>query len=185
MSKWTWDEQSLRRSYSSMGFVITLFYFNNNTRKVSDLILFCENLVDFNEARLHEANLNLYTHTWIFSTRQLRLLMARSIWVSKCLVLSSDFIVRKMMGPESYPCTQDSQDILDSTNSDPHFMNTIITADEYNENPTREVNTSLKCCLPSTDANKRREKIHAWVWRVKVTSSKSASLKSTRFSGKK
>ena len=34
--------------------------------KVSDF-LFLENLVDFNEARLHKATLNLYTHTWIFS----------------------------------------------------------------------------------------------------------------------
>ena len=25
-------------------------------------LLFCENLVDFNEARLHEATLNLHTH---------------------------------------------------------------------------------------------------------------------------
>ena len=34
----------------------------------------------------------------------------------------------------SYPYTQDSspvsQDMLDSTNSDPNFMNTIITGDE-------------------------------------------------------
>ena len=30
--------------------------------KVSDLF-FCENLVDYNEARLHEATLNIYTHT--------------------------------------------------------------------------------------------------------------------------
>ena len=27
---------------------------------------FLENLVDFNEAHLHEATLNLHTHTWIF-----------------------------------------------------------------------------------------------------------------------
>ena len=34
----------------------------------------------------------------------------------------------------------------------------------YNENPTRAVNTtSLKCCLPSTDAIDRQEKIHACV----------------------
>jgi hypothetical protein len=31
----------------------------------------------------------------------------------------------------------------------------------YNENPTRALNTtSLKCCLPSTDAIDRQEKIH-------------------------
>ena len=67
--------------------------------------------------------------------------------------------------------------------SDPDFMNTIITGDKswvygydtetksfrhfsYNENPTRALNTaSLKCCLPSTDAIDRRERIHAYVWR--------------------
>jgi hypothetical protein len=33
-----------------------------------------------------------------------------------------------------------------------------------NENPTRALNTtSLKCCLPSTDAIDRREKIHACI----------------------
>ena len=39
----------------------------NSVRKVSDIILFCENLVDFNEVRLHEATLNFLAHTWIFS----------------------------------------------------------------------------------------------------------------------
>ena len=29
---------------------------------------FWENLVDFNEARLHEATLNLHTHAWFFSS---------------------------------------------------------------------------------------------------------------------
>jgi hypothetical protein len=32
-----------------------------------------------------------------------------------------------MKEPGSYPYTQDSQDLLDSRNSDPDFMNTIIT----------------------------------------------------------
>jgi hypothetical protein len=34
------------------------------------------------------------------------------------------------MGSGSYPYTQNSQDMLDSTNIDPNFMNTIITGDE-------------------------------------------------------
>ena len=34
----------------------------NSVRKVTDL-LFCENLVDFNGARLREATLILHTHT--------------------------------------------------------------------------------------------------------------------------
>ena len=56
----------------------------------------------------------------------------------------------------------------------------------YNETPTRALNaTSLKCCLPSTDAMYRQEKIHACVWRFKVASNKCALLKSTRFSQKK
>ena len=37
---------------------LLLYY---SVRKVSDLI-FCENLVDFNVARLLEATLNLHTH---------------------------------------------------------------------------------------------------------------------------
>ena len=37
-----------------------------------------------------------------------------------------------------------------------------------------------QCCLPSTEAIDRREKIHACVWRFKVASFKRASLKSTR-----
>ena len=48
------------------------------------------------------------------------------------------------------------------------------------ENPTRALKaTLLKCCLPSTVAIDRREKIHACVWRFKV-----ATLKSKRFSQK-
>ena len=31
-------------------------------RKVSEFILFCKDLMDINEARLHEATLNLHTH---------------------------------------------------------------------------------------------------------------------------
>ena len=35
-----------------------------------------------------------------------------------------------MTGSGSYPYTQDSQDMLDSTKSNPNFMNAIITGDE-------------------------------------------------------
>ena len=45
--------------------------------------------------------------------------------------------------------------------------------------------TSLKCCLLSTGAIDRREKIHACIWRFKVASCKRGSLKSIRFSQKK
>ena len=40
-------------------------------RKVFDLFFFCENLVDFNGARLHEATLNLHTHALIFPACQI------------------------------------------------------------------------------------------------------------------
>ena len=56
----------------------------------------------------------------------------------------------------------------------------------YNENPKRPLNTtSLKCCLPSTDAIDRREKIHECVWRSKFASRKRTSLISIRFPQKK
>ena len=53
-----------------------------------------------------------------------------------------------------------------------------------NENPTRALNTtSLKCCLPSTDAIDWREKVHVYVWKFKVAYCYRAS-KSTRLSQK-
>ena len=39
--------------------IVSRYY--HSVRKLSDL-LFCENLVDFYEARLHGATLNLHTH---------------------------------------------------------------------------------------------------------------------------
>ena len=36
-----------------------------------------------------------------------------------------------MTGSELYPYTQDSQHMLDSTNRDPDFTNTIITGEEF------------------------------------------------------
>ena len=38
-----------------------------SVRKVSDRIFLCENLMDYNLARLHEPTLNLSAHAWIFS----------------------------------------------------------------------------------------------------------------------
>ena len=90
---------------------------------------------------------------------------------------------------------QVSQDMLDSTNSDPYFINTIIlkrplkgkrfqTSEDIrrnNENPTRALNiTSLKCSLPSTDAIDRREK-----FTLAYEGSTSPLFKSIRFSQKK
>ena len=40
--------------------------YTRSVTKVSEL-LFCENLVDFNEASLYEATVNLHTHTLTFS----------------------------------------------------------------------------------------------------------------------
>ena len=42
---------------------------------------------------------------------------------------------------ESYPYTEDSQDMLDSTNSDPDFKNPIITDDESLEPLAAEIVT--------------------------------------------
>ena len=56
----------------------------------------------------------------------------------------------------------------------------------YNENPVRALNTtSLKCCLPSTDAIGRWEKNQVFVWRFKVASCRPATMKSSRFSQNK
>jgi hypothetical protein len=41
---------------------ILIMYYNTTVRKVSDLIFLNENLVDFNEVRLHEMTLNLQMH---------------------------------------------------------------------------------------------------------------------------
>ena len=63
-----------------------------------------------------------------------------------------------------------TQDMLDSSNSVHDVMNTLINGDEslvfftFSENATRTLNTtSLKCCLPLTDATDRGEQIHACV----------------------
>ena len=42
-------------------------------------------------------------------------------------VLARIFVIREMTGSGLYPFTQDSRDVLDSTNSGPDFMHTIIT----------------------------------------------------------
>ena len=43
-----------------------------SVEKVSDPIFIWKNLVDYNEARLHEATLNLHKHAWIFPACQQR-----------------------------------------------------------------------------------------------------------------
>ena len=87
--------------------------------------------------------------------------------------------------------------MLDFANSDPNFMNIIITGDEswvfgYNPEPfifltmTRALNTtSLKCCLPSTDAIDKGKKLHAGVLRVKVALFKRASFEIPQVFAKK
>ena len=78
-----------------------------------------------------------------------------------------------MTGSGSYPYTQA---MLYSINSDPDFINDeswvygydpetkLFRHFSYNKNPTRALNiTSLECCLSSTDAIDRREKIHTGV----------------------
>jgi hypothetical protein len=97
-------------------------------------------------------------------------------------VLSSNFHSKKYDGKlQKQIRVEVSQDMLDSTTGEPDFMNTIITGDEswvygydletnsfrhfpYNQNPMRALDTtSLKSCLPLTDAIDRREKFtHAY-----------------------
>ena len=123
-------------------------------RKVLDLISFSENLVDFNEARFHEATLHLHPGLVIsdYGVHEVRVTVCgiqHVLWV---------------LGVRVRPGTR-------------HFPN--------NGNPTRERNTtSLKCCLPSTDAIDSWENILACLWRFKVASRKRASLKSKRISKK-
>ena len=85
-----------------------------------------------------------------------------------------------MTGSGPYPYTQD---MLDSINNDPDFMNTIITGVRvrWKSNESTEHYTSLKCCLALTDAIDRQEKMLACAWRFNVASCKRATLKSTRW----
>ena len=54
-----YDSEAARNLYTSVLRVYTEYI----TLLEKYPIFFYENLVDFNEARLHEANLNLHTHT--------------------------------------------------------------------------------------------------------------------------
>ena len=70
--------------------------FTRSVRKVSDFF-FCENLVDLNEARLHEATLNLYTNTCIFSRLSITLVDGKQILIEVVVKYSFRiFIVRKV-----------------------------------------------------------------------------------------
>ena len=71
-----WDVVSflLCTHYSAVQFgkkdiSICMVYFmiGGMLEKYPTLLFFYENLVDFNEAHLHEATLNLHRHAWIFS----------------------------------------------------------------------------------------------------------------------
>jgi hypothetical protein len=61
--------------------VLVLKYIYYSVRKVSDIffVCFCHNLVDFNEAHLHEATLNLHVHTYLFPAYQYHQLIASCI----------------------------------------------------------------------------------------------------------
>ena len=126
-----------------------------------------------------------------FPASQWRQLLPSSIWV-RCLVLSSDFHCKQNDGStvlQHIPCNWFR--LFFGEKAD--FIEVCIKCEEcdgvlsfrhfpYNENPTRALNTSLKCYLSPTYAIDRREKIHTCVWRFKVASCKRSSLKSTRFS---
>ena len=69
--------------------LICIWDHNTLLEKYPNLLCFCENPVAFNEARLHEANLNFHTHTWIFSPLSITSIDNKQ-HLSK-VVLSSDF----------------------------------------------------------------------------------------------
>ena len=94
----------------------------NTTLLEKYLTCFYENLMDFNETRLHDATLHLHMHAWFFPS-----LSIASIDGKQYL---NEVVFSALVGFSLYPYTQDSQNMLDSTNSDPDFMNTIITGDE-------------------------------------------------------
>ena len=103
-------------------------------RKVSDLIFLCKNLVDFNEVCLHEATLNLHMHLWIFS----------------CLSIVS---------VDGYSCVWSLFFAKKKSDSSARNVLEHCCYFPYNENPARALNTtSLKWCLPSTDAINRWER---------------------------
>ena len=177
---------------------LTVYY---HVRKVSDL--FCENLVNFKDTCFHDATLNLHTHTWIFTSISTESVDGkhhlsevvftdlvgfsqsgkwRNDWSS---ALDSEFFwpYLLILGEQGAWWTtgvwffakqkkDESSALLQSFHHFPH-----------NENPTRALNTtSLKCCLPSTDAIDRREKICVFIWWIIIALCKRTSLKSTRFS---
>ena len=86
-----------------------------------------------------------------------------------------DFILRKVTVSGSYPYTQDSSAVIKVVVLFVETSMSCGTSDEswvrpgnrnflYNQNSTRALNTtSLKYCLPLTDAIDRREKIHVCV----------------------
>ena len=66
--------------------------------------------------------------------------------------------------------------------SESSARNVVFHHVPYNENPMRALNTtSLKCCLPSTDAIDRWEKKFTHAYEGSRSPHARASLKSTRF----
>ena len=124
---------------------------------------FWESLVDFNEARLHEATLNLHMHAWIFflTVNSISWWQAAFEWSSQC---SRIFIVRKITDSGSCPRDYGVHEVGVTVCGVQHVLGVQVRPGTrhfpFNENPTRALNTtSLKCCLPSADAIDRREKI--------------------------
>ena len=81
-----------------------------SVRKVFDLIFFCENLVDFNQARLHKATLNLHTHVCFFPC--LPIVSVNGKQDLSEVVFNWIFIDDSDLVSGSYPYTQDSSSVI-------------------------------------------------------------------------
>ena len=117
--------------FFSLSFHIFLSYIYILTLLEKYQTFFFENLVDFNEAPFNELTLIIHMHAWIFSRLSIVSVDGKQ-HLSE--VLFSALIGFSLYGKwlndlvsGLYPHTQE---MLDSTNSDPNFMNTIITGDE-------------------------------------------------------
>ncbi|XP_054729127.1 protein GVQW3-like [Anastrepha obliqua] len=107
--------------------------------------------------------------------------------------VAAKFVSKLLTAEQKELRVEVSQGMMDSINSDPDFMNTIITGDEswvygYDpetkmqssqwkhstsprriQKPARALNTMLRShCLTATDASDRREKIHTCAGRLQV-----------------
>ena len=137
---------------------------------------FCENLMDFNEARLHEAILNLHTHTWILSCLSIASVDGKQHLSEVVLSALVGFSLEgkwrndwnSALDSDSFDEKPDScgssgsllswyQEVLPKQSESSALLHSFRNF-PYNGNLTWALNTtSLKCWLPSTEAVDRRK----------------------------